>query len=408
MAVAAATALRGRVRSQHRVWALPRGCWRLVVLLGLSWVALLLLGGTAHAAPSDHRDKPAAPAAASEPGALPLLGKVLSNVGQVTDLATTTVQNLGPRDAATASPLDQAVSAATTTVASVTETAAGATASAAGAAPTELPVVSGLDVVAGVAQTVGSTADATAAGDKLLDVQLPSVTSTVAPVLSAAAAQLDQAAALIDTVGDLTVRLPLARPLTGALGTLAGTIEGASTVLTSTTYAVTDAADGVLDIAADTLAPLLGAATGPAGAIGVSGPGGNAGPTTTAPQPGTLPAVAAADAAPFAPAAVDASRAIGDGLATGGPAVPPPDATTDLPQLAVQPAADIVTTVPVPVSGAGSTSGSGGSTPAPTLTQTLVRVESTPTVEFEPAEPIEGPAGPMPGTPSADPAFSPD
>lgn len=404
MADATATADSGQVRPQRRAGTMSRGCWRFVVLLGLSWVALLLLGGTAHAAeepaPGPKRDQ-----------ALPLLGKVLSNVGTVTEAlpvrevtgtAAKTLQGLNQRDVSIPEPVAEATQ---------TVIANGAT-SAPKTPPTQLPVLDAGDAVTTLVDSIAGSANATASGENLLDVKLPSITETVAPIVNSAARQLDTTTRVVaDTTELLAVPLPLTRPLPHVLDKLADTVDRTTDVLTSTAGAVTRTADTVVASLTDALAPVLDAVTGPAGSISVSVGGGAS--TTTATTPALDLAVDATQEAGgvggSAPASAGQHVDVLRDTATGGPAVPPPDASNDSTDVVAQPATDIVTTVPVPVSAAGSTTGHGGSAPIPSPDQTLVRVdESEPEFEVVITKPIEGPAGPMPGTPSADPAFSPD
>lgn len=405
MADATATARGGQVRSQRCVRTMSRGCWRLVVLLGLSWIALILLGGTAQAS-----DEPAPSAKSGQ--AVPLLGKVLSDVGtvtaalpvrEVTQSATKTIQNLTPRDVTIPEPVAEATDATASAVPVSTP-------SADLPVQTTAPVQTTSDAVAAVGETVKQTAEAAVAGENLLDVHVPSLTGTVAPLVDSAAAQLDATTqSLAEGVGTLAVPLPIAASLPGLLDTLAGTVDRTTDVITSTTHTVTASADAVMSSLTQAIAPLLEAVTGPLGSVsvGASGTAPAAGATPsdlgTSALPETQPATAGAE--PGADQEIDAAPS---GNLTG-PAVPPPDSSKDSTNVVAQPATDIVTAVPVPVSAAGSTTGNGGSAPGPALDQTLVRVDgSEPVFEADVTEPIEGPAGPMPGTPSADPAFSPD
>ncbi|HSX66218.1 hypothetical protein, partial [Nocardioides sp.] len=137
MAVATATAHSGQVRFQRRAWTMSRGCWRLVVLLGLAWVALVLLGGTAQAAPTEKPGDSAAPAA---PRPVPLLGQTLANVGTLVDelpLDHVTQRLTGSRTAVP-QPLAEAVETATKTVATAADTAAKTASAVATAAPAYL------------------------------------------------------------------------------------------------------------------------------------------------------------------------------------------------------------------------------------------------------------------------------
>ncbi|RJS45965.1 hypothetical protein [Nocardioides cavernaquae] len=388
MEAATATASCGQVRSRRRARTWSRGCWRLVVLLGLSWVAIILLGGAAQAAPCEKQACAAAPSASpTTPDAqpLPLVGEILANVG----------------DTAAALPVQQVTDIATKTLNGLTGKAPEATQVAA-----NLPVVSSIDAVGTLAETVRDTADS-AGGEKLLDVKLPSAGSTAAPLVAGLAHQVvSTAGAVLGAAEVLAVPLPLAGGLTDTLRTVTGTLELTTQVVVGTTYAVAGTADQAVDLAGSALSPILETITSPAGTIAVTGPSAGAAsaqlPATDA--FGSSPVAGEATAAQLA--STQASQSL-EGRVLSGPAVPPPD-SNDSTTVAVPPASDIVTVLPVPVSGAGFTSGNGGTTPAPRLDQTLVRVESGPTVEFEVAKPIEGPAGPMPGTPAADPAFSPD
>jgi hypothetical protein len=388
MEAATATASCGQVRSRRRARTLSRGGWRLVVLLGLSWVALLLLGGTAHAAPCEKQACVAAPGARpTTPDAqpLPLVGEILAHAGDTT----------------AALPVQQVADIATTAL-------GGLAGKAPDAAAASLPVASSIDAVGAVAETVRSTADS-AGGEKLLDVKLPSATSTAAPLVAGLAGQaVSTAYAALESVEVLTVRLPVAGGLTDTLRATTDTLDLTMQAVVGATYALAGATDQAVGLTGSVLSPILETITSPAGTIGVTVPGAGAG-ATSAPSPaadcfGSSPVPGEAAATQVHSA--QAGQSLG-GRALSGPAVPPPDSNA-FTTVAVQPAADIVTILPVPVSGAGFTSGNGGTTPAPRLDQTLVRVESGPTVEFKTTKPVEGHTGPMPGTPSADPAFSPD
>lgn len=410
MAVATATAFSGQVRTQRRAWTTSRGCWRLVVLLGLAWVALLLLGGTAHAAPADERRDEAAPAA---PGPIPLLGQTLAKVGSTAGALPLehVVQTLtGSGRTAVPEPVAETVAKTTQTLATATGTAATTASSAAAAAPAYLPVAQGADAAAGLADAVRATAEATASPDKLLDVKVPSIAASVTPVVDAVADQVDTTTHLVaDAATVLTAPLPVARPLQAAVTPLVHTIDLATDVVRATGSFAAGAVDGVVATTTRALAPVLAVVSAPAGSIAVSGAGGPGSATGAASPPS--PVVVATDAG--APRAYTASiprqsdDRIPDG-AHGRPTVPPPDLGSSSIDVVAQPASDIATVLPVPVSGAGSTTGNGGAAPTQALDQTLVRVESEPEVADDTTDPIEGPSGPMPGTPAADPAFSPD
>ena len=408
MAVATATAYSGLVCTQRRVWTMSRGCWRLVVLLGLAWVALLLLGGTAHAAPAGDEAAPAAPAA---PGPVPLLGKTLAEVGTLT--ASLPVHDVvrglsSGSTAGAAQPVAHVVESATTTVANATDTAAKTAATAAAAAPTSLPVAHGLEAVTNLADSVRTTAEATAGEQNLLDVEVPSIAATVVPVVGATAEQIDTTAHQVaETL--LAAPLPIARPLHAAVAPVVSAIDLATDVVTATSSLAATAVDQAVSTTTQLIAPVLAVVSAPAGSIAVSGPGSSSGAGSAPvaqPVPGTVP-----DSRSNQPSPSSALPRVDDRVPDGThgrPAVPPPDAAGTSIDVVAQPASDIATVLPVPMSGAGSTTGNGGAAPTPATDQTLVRVESEPEIADDTTDPIEGPTGPMPGTPADDPAFSPD
>lgn len=410
MAVATATAHSGQVRFQRRAWTMSRGCWRLVVLLGLAWVALVLLGGTAQAAPTEKPGDSAAPAA---PRPVPLLGQTLANVGTLVDelpLDHVTQRLTGSRTAVP-QPLAEAVETATKTVATAADTAAKTASAVATAAPAYLPAVDGLEVATGLADSVRATAEATAAEQELLDVAIPSIAATLSPVAAAAADQVDTTTQTVAaTVEILSAPLPVAQPLNAAVAPLVGAIDGATDAFVAATSLTATMVDGVVGATTRALDPFLAVVTAPAGSVGVtatSGAGAGIGPVAQ-PDLNTInPGTDATGSDLPAPAALRADSALPDST-HGRPAVPPPDAATVSTYVVAQSASDIATALAVPVSGAGSTTGHGGSFPTPALDQTLVRVEAEPEFVTDSTDPIEGPTGPMPGTPCADPSFSPD
>ncbi|GGO90481.1 hypothetical protein GCM10011584_22350 [Nocardioides phosphati] len=417
MAEATATADGGLVRLQRRAWTTSRGCWRLVVLLGLAWVALLLIGGTAHAAPADEGRSDTPPTA---PGPIPLLGQSLASLGTVAEALpiqpVTQVLTSGARSTAAPEPVAQPVAHAVETVtqaaASATTPVAKAATSAAAAAPAYAPAVGGLQAVSGLTDSVRATAEDTASSGKLLDVKVPSFGATLTPVVAAAGEQVDAATQLAaDAAVTLAAPLPVAYPLHQLLAPVAHAVDLTTDTLTSTATLAGRTADAAVARTTRALAPVLAAVTGPAGSIAVSGPGAGGSSGVPALQPG-LPAAVPGSAAPAVtdvPAgAIRGTASVCSDDAHGGPAVPPPDASASSSHVVAQPASDIATVAPVPVSGAGSTTGGGGSAPTPAVDQTLVRVESEPEFTATTTEPIEGPTGPMPGTPADDPAFSPD
>lgn len=410
MAEATATAGSGLVRTQRRAWTLSRGCWRLVVLLGLAWVALLLLGGTAHAASSD--EQPAPP----RPAGIPLLGQALAGVGNLTaalpvrEVAT----GLTAGDDAAAQPLATAVESATTAVTDAAAATTHVASAAAAAAPAYLPAADGLDSVGHLADTMKATAEATASGATLLDVKVPSISTLADPLVAGVGEQVDTATELAaGAVAALVAPVPVAHPIAAALApTVAkavGTVDVLTDVLTASTSVVTRTADGVVGAATGVLSPVLAVVTAPAGSIVVSA-GGTGGASGPAVQPGVPTAVptTVAGASSLTVAPIRGADATCPDALHRGPAVPPPDAGGHTIHLVAQPAPDTATVLPVPVSGAGSTTGNGGSAPTPVLDQALVRVESEPEFTAESNDPIDGPTGPMPGTPASDPAFSPD
>lgn len=403
MAVATATALSGQVRSQRRAWTTSRGCWRLVMLLGLAWVGLILLGGTAHAAPAE---KPGDNAAPTAPRPVPVLGQTLTNVGTLVDhlpLGNVTQALTGSRTAVP-QPAADAVETATKTVAAAADTATKTASGLATAAPAYLPAVDGLEAVTGLADSVRATAEGTASEQKLLDVAVPSIGATVAPLAVAVADQVDTTTQAV-TAAILTTPLPVAQPLVGA-------IDRVTDVLVAGTSLTATVVDGVVGATTRTLDPPLAVVTAPAGSVAVaatSGAGAGAG-TGPGAQPDVNTIGSGPDAAEAGLPALTGPQADGTlpDSTHGRPAVPPPDASTVSTYVVAQPAPYIVASLPVPVSGAGSTTGHGGSFPTPALDQTLVRVESEPEFVADTTDPIEGPTGPMPGTPCADPSFSPD
>lgn len=400
MTSATATAFGGQVRSGRGARALARGCWRLVILLGLSWAALLLLGGTAHAAcdepACDQAAGPAAPEAAAD---VPLVGKLLADAGdaraakplqQVADLATTAVDSL--RRTTPATP-DAAPLPAADVIDEVTAPVTAADPAPAG--------VTRVDAVGLLTNTVRSTADAT--GESLRLENVPSVRSTVTPLVDGLARQVvDSADAAVDAVEVLAAPLPLAGGLTETLRTAVGALEMTARLAVGATDAVTGSVDDVVAVTSSVLSPVVDTVTGPIGTGDAAGPATDAGPTPAPSTSGSEP-VHRVVAIP-----VDAPHTaqVSDTRALSGPAVPPPDAL-DV-SYGMQSAADTVTALPVPVSGAGSITGNGGAPSAPRPDHPLARVAPEPAGTQQATAPVECPAGAMPGTPAADPVFSPD
>ncbi len=393
MAAATATAVGGQVRSR----AVRRTCWRLAVLLGLSWAALLLLGGTAHAACDDATcEQPAAPA---QPGAeVPMVGELLANADepttpqplrQVADLTATALDGLrGTTPAHTPDP-----AAAVDALPALP--AAGAHTPAAAAPST------GVDAAGLLTNTVRDTVEAT--GEKLTLKDVPSIRATVTPLVDSLTRQVvGTADDAVDTVETLAAPLPLAGGLAQTLRTAVGTLSLASQLAVDATDAVTGSVDEVVGTTAAVIAPVVEQVTHPAGTGDSAGPTTGAGPAPSAADAATGPALGVVTVRLDAPHADLAS-----GTRTlSGPAVPPPDAVALTP--VAQPAADTVTALPVPVSGAGFTPGNGGAASAPRPDHPLARVAPEPLAARPATAPVACPAGPMPGTPAADPAFSPD
>lgn len=403
MTSATATASGGQVRSGRGARALARGCWRLVILLGLSWAALLLLGGTAHAAcdepACDQATSPAVPEA--EPD-VPLVGKLLADAGdprptrplqRVADLAATAVDGLRGTTPATpdATPLP-----ATGTIDEVA-----APVPAAQPAPASPLQMTRIDAVGLLPNTVRSAADAT--GESLRLENLPSIRTTVTPLVDGLARQVvDSADAAVDAVEVLAAPLPLAGGLTETLRSAVGALGMTAQLAVGATDAVTGSVDDVVAVTASVLSPVVDTVTGPIGTGDAAGPASDAGPTPAPGTSGSEPVqrvVAIPVDAPHT-AQVSGTRAL------SGPVVPPPDALDVA--YGMQSAADTVTALPVPVSGAGSITGNGGAPSAPRPDHPLARVAPEPAGTQQATAPVECPAGAMPGTPAADPVFSPD
>lgn len=419
MAAATVTASGGQVRSRRRAPALRRGCWRLAVLLGLSWAALLLLGGTAHAACDEPScDQPAPPAGpAAQPG-VPLVGELLAGLDRTA--RATTLERIGDLASATLGGHQRTPSAGTPEHGTTTD-------------PTAMPVADVIDPVRGAAEPTAGIATApigsepapaladtvrTTAGSVnhqlLVGEGLPSVRSTAAPLVDRLAREVTRSTtSAVATVEALTVPLPVASGLSGALrSTIDSTVSLATRLAVDTTYATAGAIDRTIGLTSSlvspVLSPVLETVAEPRPNDRADGPGSAAGPgtSTSSPVASDTPGtglVLRVDAAP-----VDAAQPAADGAtrALPGPGTPPPD-TSGLTTPAVQPAAD-TTTLAVPVSGAGSITGTGGSPSVPRLDQTPVRVEGAPTGVIATTEPVTCFSGPMPGTPAADPVFSPD
>ncbi len=409
MAAATVTASGGQVRSRRRAQPLRSGCWRLAVLLGLSWAALLLLGSTAHAACDEPTcDQPATPAGPEAQPAVPLVGELLAGLDgtaaaatlePIGELTTATLGGHARTPSADAPEPDATTDPAAIPVGDLIETA---------------PAPAGSDPALTLADTVRTTAGSVNRR-LLVDEGLPSVRSTAAPLVDRLTREVTRSATTaVEAVEALTVPLPLAGGLSPVLrSTIDSTVSLATRLAVDTTYAATGAVDRTVgltsSLVAPVLSPVLESVAEPRPADSAEGSGSAAGPGTSpsslvasvSPGSGLVLGVVTAPADAARPAADLAARTL------SGPGTPPPD-TTGLTTRAVQPAADTTTTLAVPVSGAGSITGTGGTPSVPRLDQTPVHVEGAPTAVVGSTEPVTCFSGPMPGTPAADPAFSPD
>lgn len=409
MAAAAVTAICGRrARTQSRVRAVPRGLWRLLVLLGLALIGFLLLDGTAYASdvPSPSPLPAAATATPAEPQAAPVLDQVL-------DTTEALVPALPVRDlvgVVTTPAAVSAVPAATTTVAEIPAAAAPAIApdEAADAATQTVGTLGATELASKATKAVAPDNDVVRAPELP---ELPRLTDIVAPVITETNTQVRSTVdTAVDLVEKLTAPIPLAGSVTQQMGgTTRDVVERTTSLLNVTAYAAAGAVDAVVDQATPILSPVVSpvlqtltaisqlgvAVASPAASGGVPSMTGYTGDVASAPT-----------------TTVAAPSGWADLLLTSqseiGPGVPPPDATATS---TVQSASSIDTTLAVPVSDAGSTvvgngsgtGSAGGSDMAKVLVELLSR-RSPKTV----AATTEAPVGPMPGTPLADPGFSPD
>jgi hypothetical protein len=409
MAAVAVTAICGRrARLQSRVRAVPRGIWRLLVLLGLALAGCLLLGGTAYASdappPVATTPAPATPAAPAAGPAAPVLDRVL-------DTTDALVPALPVRDivGSVTKPIASAdVPADSTTVAEIPAAAAQAvdTAKAAPAAVHTLNTLGTTDLASQATKTAAAAKDVVRTPELP---QLPHLTDIVAPVIADTTSQLRSA---VDTTTGLVeavaAPIPVVSSVTQQVG---GTARDAAARTTSfvdaTTYAATGGVDAIVDQATPVLAPVLQTLT-------VLAQLGAAGPSQA--TYGGVPSIPGynGDIAGAPTTTATAPSGWADLLLTpqsdNGPGVPPPDAAASS---TAQSASAIDTAIAVPVSDAGSTvtgssSGSGtGSTGGSDLAKVLVeRLSRRSAPSFAPK--TEAPVRPMPGTPLADPGFSPD
>ncbi|GAB2980137.1 hypothetical protein [Nocardioides montaniterrae] len=376
MGAVAATASCGR--AGVRGGRTARTACRLLVLLGLSFVAVLLLGSSANAKDCDRPSCEAAPAARPGlvHGLLDLTGSLLhpllahaSDAHQATPVPTPHV----PAAHGPASTLTH-------------------------------------HVTAPLASTLATTTPAAAQPSQGEPVRLPSLHDALAPVLGAAAQAADGA---VDMVADATAPLPVVGSMTALLrdtGTAVVDAVGSSVSSLGTSL---DTTLGQASVALGTvLAPLAG---GRAGTPTVGSPTGASSPAGAGTSSVDSPAAHLSDllvlgARPGLAAGSPGAFAALDGPAAGVPSAPPETAGA---VLAAQSAPGIVTASAVPVPGAvgaaaGSTPGpaSSGSTGSHELTQVAgtfafraVMVIGSPAVTV---------AGPRPGTPLVDPGFSPD
>lgn len=394
MAPATATAAGGQVRSA----AVRRTCWRLALLLGLAWAALLLLGGTAHATCDGPTCEQAAATdrADTRPG-VPLVGQLLASTDeptpaqplrQVADLTVAALDALGRTTPAVPDPDAEALPALP---AAAEQDLAG-------------PAATDTAPVGVITNTVRDTLEDT--GERLTLRNVPSVRSTVTPLLDGLTRQVVETADdAVDAVEVLAAPLPIAGALLPSLRTTVDALSRTARLAVGATDTLTQSVDEVVGVTAAALSPVAEVVERIAGTVGdgdTAGPVTGAGPSAAAGTTGSGPAFGVVMVRIDGPQAghQPGSRAL------PGPAVPPPSTTDLVP--AVQPAADTVSVLPVPVSGAGSISGNGGGTSAPRPDQPLVRVVPEDAGSHEVIEPVTRPTGAMPGTPAADPAFSPD
>jgi hypothetical protein len=390
MAATAATAICGRrVRVQSRVRAVPRGLWRLLVLLGLAWIGCLLLGGTAYAAER--------PAPSPDPASTPL-APVIDQVLGTTDAL---VPALPVRElvggVTKPNPVGQVPAAVTTTVAEIPP-----------AAVTTVAPAHAADATATAVTAVHEVGKVDAP-------ELPRLADIVDPVVTQTTAQLrSTVAATVDLVEKATAPIPVVASITQQVGgTTRDAADGASRLVNVTTYAAAGGVDAVLDQTSSALAPVLSPVLQTLTAISQIGAGGSASASASGVSgvPGSTLGFVAGAPTPTGAAPAAWSGAVLNPQSYNGPAVPPPDATASAASSTVQSASAIDTTLSVPVSGAGSTasgSGSGtGSAGGPDLAKVLVELLSRRTAKSV-APKTEAPVRPMPGTPLADPGFSPD
>ena len=381
MAATAATAFCGRrARVQSRVRAVPRGIWRLLVLLGLAFVGCVLLGTTAYASDTPPPSPPTAtPAPAS------LAGPAAPVLDQVLDTTDALVPALPVRDI----------------VGEVTEPITS------GDLPVDAATVA--EIPAAAVPVVKPVAPAAVHAPELPE--LPHLTDVVAPVITGTTSQLrSTVSATTDLVDQVAAPIPFVGSVTQqAGGTTRDVVERTTSLVDVTTYAAAGGVDAIVEQAVPALSPVLSPVLQTLTALGQLGVAGS-GPATSGGIQG-VPGYGG-DIAGAPTTTVAAPVAWADLLLTSqsenGPGVPPPDATASS---SVQSASAIVTTLPVPVSDAGSTvvgSGSGtGSAGGSDLAKVLVeRLSRRSAPSFAPK--TEAPVRPMPGTPLADPGFSPD
>jgi hypothetical protein len=240
---------------------------------------------------------------------------------------------------------------------------------------------------------------------------LPHLTDIVAPVITNASTQLrETVATTVGLVEEVAAPIPLAGSVTKQVGgTTRDVVDSATRLVSATTYAAAGGVDAIVDqTTTSVLTPVLQTLStisqpGAAGSSAVPSGGvpslpGSTGVAAGAPTTTTTAPSACADL-PLT------------SQAENGPAVPPPDGAASAASSTVQSASAIDTTLPVPMSDAGSTvagSGTGtGSAGGSDLAKVLVERRSHRSAKRVAPKP-EAPFRPMPGTPLADPGFSPD
>lgn len=405
MAATAATAICGRrARVQSRVRALPRGIWRLLVLLGLAFVGCLLLGTTAYAS-----DTPAPSPVTATPAPDGPAGPAAPVLDEVLDTTDALVPALPIRDivgGVTKPVTSGGLPVDATTVAEIPAAAAPAVEP---VAPAAVDALETLEVTDPVSKATNATAGQVAVHAPELP-ELPHLTDVVAPVITGTTSQLRSAvSATTDLVDQVAAPIPLVGSVTQQTGSATrDAVERTTSLVDVTAYAAAGGVDAIVGQAVPVLSPVLSPVLQTLTTLGQLGVAGSS-PATSGVQgvPGYGGDIAGSPATTVA-APVAWADLVLTSQSENGPGVPPPDANASS---SVQSASAIDTTLPVPVSDAGSTvvgSGSGtGSAGGSDLAKVLVeRLSRRSAPSFAPK--TEAPVRPMPGTPLADPGFSPD